>query len=297
MKCLRPIVIRRFLCISSFVCFSASLIAQAGPPFLTDDPETPGNGHLLINFGLIGERNRQAGSYQTPDLDLNYGLGPRIQLRYEVPFAIAEIEPNPAEGIEGNVVAGPGSSLLGTKFRFYEHHGKQTGSDDEKSVNFSVSIYPQLALSPGRSVARKVVEPGPDFLLPLEANGRLGPIRIDGEVGYHFGNHSLAQRWIRGLVVGHEFSDRLEAYLELYDEQDANRIYSQDKNGELVRMPKERKATLDIGGRFALKGKQFLLLQGMGGRSFQQISADNTEPNWIAYVGIQLKLGQPDSKN
>jgi len=29
----------------------------------------------------------------------------------------------------------------------------------------------------------------------------------------------------------------------------------------------------------------------MGGRSFQSISPNNSQPSWIAYVGLQLLLG------
>jgi hypothetical protein len=39
---------------------AASLFAQAGPPFRTDDPETPGNHHWEINFGFIADHNPAA---------------------------------------------------------------------------------------------------------------------------------------------------------------------------------------------------------------------------------------------
>jgi hypothetical protein len=161
-----------------------------------------------------------------------------------------------------------------------------------------MSIYPQLTLNnPTRSAARGVVEPGPDFLLPLEMNGKVGPIRLDGEVGYHFGNHALAQNWIRGLIVGHEFGDRLEAYLELCDEQDANRIYSKAVNGTLVRLPKQRETTLGIGGRYGLNRTRSLVLLAMAARSFQEVSANNSQPSWIAYVGLQLQLGHKKNED
>src|ERR1700722_15358231 len=70
--------------------------AQGGPPFRTDDPETPGNRHWEINFGWIGDRNPAAGAYQVPDFDINCGLGDRIQLKYEIPIAIEETPPQPA---------------------------------------------------------------------------------------------------------------------------------------------------------------------------------------------------------
>jgi hypothetical protein len=308
--------------------------AQGGPPFRTDDPETPGNKHWEINFGWIGDRNPQAGAYQVPDFDINYGLGDRIQLKYEIPIAIEETRPVPSTNqlspsAQEQVIGGLGESLLGIKWRFYEHHpgdpwiknrfgtgllgafghhpsdqpqpaaasGDSPGAEDapESIVNFSISTYPQLFLdNPTRSVPRGVVAPGPNFFLPIEVNGRIGPIRLDGEVGYNFGNHALPQSWNRGLLVGHEFSDRTEAYLELYDEQDANRIPAGQGVGQFVTgVPKQREATLGLGGRQALNHSKTLNLLLMAGRSFQTVTAatNNSQPSWIAYVGVQLLLG------
>ena len=302
--------------------------AQGGPPFRTDDPETPGNRHWEINFGWIGDRNPEAGAYQVPDFDINYGLGDRIQLKYEIPIAIEETRPQPARAtipaVPGQVIGGLGESLLGVKWRFYERHpndpwvknrfgtglpaafgqhaeslpagalGDAPGEEDspESLVNFSVSTYPQLFLNnPTRAVQRGVVAAGPTFFLPLEVNGRVGPIRLLGEVGYDFGNQSVPQSWGRGLLVGHEFSDRTEAYLELYAQQDSNRIPPGRGVGQFATgYPKQREATFGLGGRQALNKAKTLNLLLMGGRSFQGISASNSEPSWIGYVGIQVLL-------
>ena len=309
----------------------ATAHAQGGPPFRTDDPETPGNRHWEINFGWIGERNPASGEYQVPDFDINYGLGDRIQLKYEIPIAIEETRPQAATPTEpavpGQVIGGLGESLLGIKWRFYEHHpndpwvknrfgtglpavfghhGDQTsepagdsgdspGAEDspESLVNFSVSTYPQLFLNnPTRAVQRGLVASGPTFFLPLEVNGRVGPIRLLGEVGYNFGNHSVPQSWGRGLLVGHEFSDRTEAYLEIYDEQDANRVSPGLGVGQFASGgPKQRETTLGLGGRQALNKAKTLNLLLMGGRSFQTITTSNGQPSWIGYVGLQVLLG------
>jgi hypothetical protein len=69
--------------------------------------------------------------------------------------------------------------------------GDSPGEADspEQVVNLSIPTYPQLFLdNPTRSVPRGVVAPDPSLFLPIEANGRIGPIRFDGEVGYNFGN-------------------------------------------------------------------------------------------------------------
>ncbi len=63
--------------------------AQGGPPFITDDPGTPGNKHWEINLGWTADHNPGEASYEVPDFDINYGLGERIQLKYELPIAVA----------------------------------------------------------------------------------------------------------------------------------------------------------------------------------------------------------------
>ena len=63
--------------------------AQGGPPFITDDPGTPGNHHWEINFGWIANHNPGQSYYEIPDVDINYGWGDRIQLKYEIPLAAA----------------------------------------------------------------------------------------------------------------------------------------------------------------------------------------------------------------
>jgi hypothetical protein len=263
--------------------------AQAGPPFLTDDPETPGNKNWEINFGWLGDRNSTEGTYSIPDFDINYGLGNRIQLKYELPIAIHEVlaPPGNGTGVTPSIDVDLGESLLGVKWRFYEHIPASVASDseDEESPkpNFSFSTYPQLSIQyPTTRTSQDGLVGGPRFLLPLEANARFGPFRVDGEAGYWFTARSVPQSWIRGMIVGREFSKSTEAYIELYDQQDANRV-----NG----VPKKREATLGLGGRRSLNRSNTVVLLLMAGRSFQKIAPANAQPNWIGYAGVQLLLG------
>src|SRR5580658_3751080 len=87
----------RAICMALPFLFAIAAHAQGGPPFKTDDPETPGNKHWEINFGWLGERSAGEGSYSVPDVDLNYGLGDRIQLKFELPIVIHEIRQLPGE--------------------------------------------------------------------------------------------------------------------------------------------------------------------------------------------------------
>jgi hypothetical protein len=309
-------LMRIWLCLLIIGVGSCCAWGQGGPPFRTDDPDTPGNKHWEINFGWIGDRNPAAGAYQVPDFDINYGLGDRVQLKYELPIAIEEQRPLPAspafpQGQEGLVLAGLGESLLGVKIRYYEHHpgdpwfgrnppSKSSGEPDaEKPVNLSFGTYPQLYLNnPTRSVARGLVASGPNFYLPVEVAGRIGPIRYNADAGYNFGNRNLPQSWNRGFIVGHEFSESTEAYIELYDYQDANRLPAGRGVGQFATgVPKQRETTLGLGGREAVNKARTLNLLLMGGRSFQTLSATNTQPSWIAYVGLQVLLGPKEPQN
>lgn len=260
--------------LAAFTLFPALALAQGGPPFRSDDPDTPGNRHWEINFGFIGERNPFGGSYATPNIDINYGLGNRIQLKYEVPLSIQEMR-----GDSGRVAAGLGNSLLGMKYRFYQRRSKTENQQGEREIKYGVSIYPQLVLSnPTRSVAREIVEPGPQFLLPLEASARLGWMRISGEVGYWFSSKDVPNSWIRGVVVGHEFEKDTELYVELYDQDDVRSASAQ----------KLRESTLAIGGRLPIVKGHWLRLIGMGGHGLVTATPANGQPGWIAYVGIQF---------
>jgi hypothetical protein len=269
---MRPIVLFFLLLISVRFVYG-----QAGPPFLNDDPDTPGNRHWEINFGFTALHNPGASYYQTPDFDFNYGWGDRIQLKYELP--ISEYT-----NLNDTTVAGLGESLLGIKGRFYEHRRAGSKPDDDKAVNFSLGTYPQLSLNnPTSAVRRNVVQyPGPNFLLPIETNARIGWLRLDGQVGYWFGNAHAPQDWIRGLVAGHEFTEKTELYAEIFDEQDANRIDG---------APKQRETVLDLGGRHAIDRNNSVLLLFMAGRGFQAVTVANGQPNWVAYAGLQLLLG------
>jgi len=250
--------------------------AQGGPPFLTDDPDTPGNRHWEINLGFIADHSPGDAYYQTPDFDFNYGLGDRIQLKYELPIASHTDEHNVTD-------TGLGESLLGVKWRFYEHRQPGAEANADEAVNFAIGTYPQLSLNnPTSAVRRGIVFPGPQFLLPFVANGRLGPVQLDGEAGYWFSNSRAPNVWIFGVLASHDFTDKTELALEIYDQQDANSVAG---------LPKQRETTFDIGGRHALNKTNSILLLFMGGRSLQGVTRLNGQPDWIAYAGVQLLLG------
>jgi hypothetical protein len=270
----------RLLLLLALFSGASLLHAQGGPPFITDDPGTPGNKHWEINFGWIADHNPGNAYYETPDIDMNYGWGDRIQLKYELPMAVATDQNNITR-------AGLGESLLGIKWRPYEYLRAGEPKSDENML-FSLGTYPQASINnPTSAVRRGIVENGPQYYLPMEATAKLGPIDFNGEVGHWFGNKLIPSRWGRGLIAGHEFSDRLELYGEIYDLQDANRV------GDVA---KQRELTVDVGGRQTLDRGNTIRLLFMGGRAIQAVTRQNSEPNWIAYLGVQILLGPKEKE-
>ena len=86
---------------------------QGGPPLITDDPGTPGAGKWEVIFALTLEKTGQHWLTEVPVIDINYGLGERIQLKYEISGLIAD---EPGSGPQG----GLSNSLVGFKWRFLD---------------------------------------------------------------------------------------------------------------------------------------------------------------------------------
>src|SRR5438094_6155425 len=91
----------------------AICLSQAGPPFVTDDPEPPPPGGWEINVPFILERTPGKIEMDTPLFDFNYGL-PDVQLKLEFPVEIVH------EDGAGSA-AGAGDLLLGVKWRFFNN--------------------------------------------------------------------------------------------------------------------------------------------------------------------------------
>jgi hypothetical protein len=101
---------------------------QAGPPLVTDDPGTPGPNKWEINFAYMLEKNQEERRVTLPDLDINYGLGERIQLKYDLPYVLSKNEENDSKH------NGFDRSEVGVKWRFL----------DKEKAGLSVSTYPQI---------------------------------------------------------------------------------------------------------------------------------------------------------
>src|SRR3954462_2305735 len=82
-----PVFTSRFILALALVgCATPALHGMGSPPLITDDPGTPGNGHWEINVGVSTERRPGLHASELPLIDLNYGIGETLQLKFEVPY-------------------------------------------------------------------------------------------------------------------------------------------------------------------------------------------------------------------
>jgi hypothetical protein len=167
--------------------------AQGGPPLETDDPGTPGVGHVELNISVEAEREAGRTVYDAPHIDANVGVGARFQLKVEVPWRIGTARAEPARTGIGNVV-------VGVKWRFAE------------PGNLAVSTYPQVTFgSSERARADDLAEPGSVFL-PVEIAWHRGPLSLGAEVGYEVGQGDSE------LVFGLALARTVGRFIELLGE-------------------------------------------------------------------------------
>jgi hypothetical protein len=234
---------------------AASAFPQGGPPYITNDPGTPGNFNLEINIGYEPFFYSNQSVSHTPDLDINFGIGDRIQLTYENAWLRVQNPGSPTK-------FGLGQSNPGVKWRFYD-----TGDS-----GLSISVFPQFFLNnPNDAVRRGITPPNSSFLLPFEFSKKFGPIDVDYEIGYQ-AVHKGPDGWLTGIVLGHEFTKKLELDVEIYNQGTFH--------------PSENQPTIDFGGRYKLHRPVILLL--MAGRSLQAASPSHSY--FFGYFGIQLLL-------
>jgi hypothetical protein len=238
----------------SFLTAGATF-GQGGPPYYTNDPGTPGNFDWEINIGYMPFYYSNQSVSHMPDLDINFGIGDRIQLTYENAWLRVQ-HPGSAPKF------GVGQSNPGVKWRFYD-----AGED-----GLSISIFPQFFLNnPDDAVNRGITAPTNSFLMPAEFSKKIGPVDVDYEVGY-LAVHKGSDGWITGLVVGHEFTPKLELDTEFYYQGTFH--------------PSLNQPTIDFGGRYKLHSPVILLF--MAGRSLEASAPKQTY--FLGYFGVQLLL-------
>jgi hypothetical protein len=243
------------VCLFAAVLLPRGAHGDAGPPYLTNDPGTPGNGNWEINLASMQTIERGQTSYQVPDIDVNFGLGERIQFTYEVPYVVQTNTSQPQ-------ASGWSNASPGVKWRFL----------DEGEGGWQASTFPQLETAGSAAAQRKgIAVDGPRLFLPLEVAKAVGPLTFNFEAGYYLPWHGAEER-ILGLVAGRAVTPRLELDAEIYNDH--------------VLGTTSNVTTLDFGGRYKLH-RGFIVLfmagRGLGG-------TPNGQVQLLGYLGIQILL-------
>ena len=71
------------LVLSTLAILATFTSAWAGPPFVTDDPEPLEPQHWEINYALSKSWRQGEASAAIPNIDINYGAAPNIQLHIQ----------------------------------------------------------------------------------------------------------------------------------------------------------------------------------------------------------------------
>jgi hypothetical protein len=249
----KSLALAALCCASGLALMVERARAQGGPPLITEDPGTPGDGRWEINLAFTVEKLRTETLFEAPLLDINYGLGERIQLKYEIPWVFRDED---GDGTK----SGLGNSEIGVKYRFL----------DEERHGVSMSIYPQFSFNnPTSSEERGLVDPGTELVLPLQVARRLGPVELSLELGYSLIERG-ADEWIYGLAAAWPIAERIELLGEVHGV--ARRDFDE---GVLV---------FNLGGVLEVHENVNLLLSA--GRSFRESST--TEPGLLAYLGFRF---------
>jgi len=155
------------------------------------------------------------------------------------------------------------------KWRFY----------DAGESGLNISVFPQLFLNNPDDAVRRGITPASDtFLLPVEFSKKVGPVDVDYEIGYQF-VHKGPDGWLTGLVVGHDFTPKLEGDIELY--------------AQGTFRPSESQPTIDFGGRYKIRPSVILLV--MAGRSLEP--ARSNQSYFLGYFGLQFLLSSKPHKS
>jgi hypothetical protein len=239
-----------------FLAIPTVVHAQGTPPLLTNDPGTPGNGNWEINLGVMQTLRQNQDVFQLPQIDVNFGLGDRIQLTYEIPFVLQNVTGQPTQ-------TGWSNNTFGLKWRFV---------DDKAGWN--VSTFPQLEPPGlGASIKTGIAASGTRLLLPIEITKSVGPINLGFEAGYFVPWHSHGERII-GFSAGHDLTPKLNILGEVYNDR------------VMGALPHD--TTFDAGGKYEFHKGLFLMF--MAGRSFSGNSSG--QPEFMGYIGVQILLSK-----
>jgi hypothetical protein len=230
--------------------------AQGGPPMLTDDPDTPGDGHWEINLAAIHSHSGKQHITNLPDADMNYGWGDKLQLKMDVPVVVGT-------ATDAGSHTALGAANFGIKWRFVE----------EEDAGIAISTYPQyLTNLNAQAVHWGLADSGHQIFLPIEASGHWGEWAWVAEVGRNLvagsNDRSNTDAWQTGQLLAHECGQEIECMAELYETHN----------------PLGTKVLLNLGMRWKLDEHSTLIASS----GHEKADSGLTARSALIYLGVQL---------
>lgn len=214
---------------------------------ITNDPDTPGAGVWEINLAATGAHSHGALDLDAPDLDVNRGVGERIQLSVHASWAHARED--------GAWRSGLGDIEFGLRYRFL----------DAETDGVSLAVQPLYVRGWSAASRRRGLESeNPEWVLPLQVARPFGSFSGGLEVARHFVAHE-ADASQAGAFVAHDCAGG-----DCLAEVNATRV-----DGGRTR------TTLNVGARHPLR--EGLLMMGSIG---SELTGPDRAP-LVFYVGLQ----------
>jgi hypothetical protein len=238
-----------------FLASPMAAFAQGGPPLITDDPGTPGDGHWEINAAGRWLATRSERVITVPYLDINYGWGEHVQLKLETGWASEE--ENGRRSVSGLI-----NYLAGAKIRFL----------DEEKAGLAISTYPQVEFrGPIASKDERINEDGSHILIPIEISKTFAAWGVNPEFGVD-GNSRGDTTYFYGVAFAYEVEKDKEL---LWEVRGRSALHSDDHEW-----------IYNLGTRWLLSHDRSLIFSV--GHSFQTFRKDDAFV--MAYLGTQFRF-------
>lgn len=185
-----------FKCCAFFLMACATLttseLALAGPPFMTDDPETIEYQHHEFYISSQQVKTQDGRSGTLPHFEFNYGVAPDLQLHIIAPLAFN----NP---VDGSHQRGLGDVELGVKYRFMQETENQP----------MVGIFPTVVSHTG-DADKGLGSGATQVFLPIWLQKRWGEWQSYGGGGYWITRDAnMKNHWFLGWQLQKDISEHL----------------------------------------------------------------------------------------
>ena len=172
---------------------------------ITDDPGTPGDGKFEINLAIAFEHRPGETSFDAPAIDINYGVGDRIQLTLQGGPVVLKRSDHGAIG-------GLGGTEAAVKWRFV----------DDQRTGLTMSVFPRVIFNISQSAARRgLADDGTRFQLPIQIEKAFPDFDLDFEWGTVVSTVGPAE-WLYGVVIEKDVSKTMSVMAELHGSSRTN---------------------------------------------------------------------------